>query len=360
MRLLCNVHEKSEADKISHFLHTKGIDVRVDAEQNRDWGDSNYGALTYHVWIYEEDQAEKAYALYKSYLENPPALLNIKPEVKKTRKPILQNTATPITFYFLILCTLIFFADSLLSPEFKTGSGSQAVEPLYTSPVKKELLYDFPKAYEIMAELILQFGADQKAFSQELVQKLNETPYWQGFYEMLVSGRSLHAPLFEKIGQGQIWRLFSPILLHGDIFHLLFNMIWLYVLGMQLERHMGTVRYLSFILLTAAFTNTAQYLMSGPSFLGFSGVLCAMITYVYVRQRVAPWEGYQLQKSTFAFIMLFIFGMFALQLIAFLLRMTTGEELGISIANTAHISGAAIGVLLGITPFFINEKSGLR
>ena len=46
---------------------------------------------------------------------------------------------------------------------------------------------------------------------------------------------------------------FFPILLHADIFHLFFNMLWLIVLGKQIEQRLKTGRYVLFILLIAMY-----------------------------------------------------------------------------------------------------------
>ena len=42
-------------------------------------------------------------------------------------------------------------------------------------------------------------------------------------------------PLFEKIRQGELWRLFTPCILHRDFLHILFNMIWVWILVKQIE-----------------------------------------------------------------------------------------------------------------------------
>jgi GlpG protein len=77
-----------------------------------------------------------------------------------------------------------------------------------------------------------------------------------------------------------------------------------------------------------------------------------MLTFIWRRQTEAPWEGYQLQRSTFIFIMIYIFSMFAMQALAFILEVFTGNTLSTAIANTAHLSGAAIGLLLARMPLF--------
>lgn len=369
MRLLCTMKDHKQAETLHHYLTHKGISNQVDRERNSDWGSDDYGAEAYHVWIIDEDQTEKAYSLYDEFLANPPQNVpkpqsaTPKPMTKPVYKKASLAQSSPITFYLLVLCCMLFAIDGALSPEFKASPNStQMIEPVFTSPIKQEMLYDFPKAYAILSKLFTLFGAEWTESTANtpqaaaLIQEYKETPAWQGFYSIVVGESSWGAPLFEKIREGEVWRLVSPIFLHGDIFHLLFNMLWLYVLGTQLEVHLGASRYLSFIFLTGAISNTFQYLMGGPNFIGISGVLCAMITYVYVRQRVAPWEGYQLQRSTFLFIMLFILGMFAIQATSFLLTLWIGQGFATSIANTAHLSGALLGLILGVTPYFTSQR----
>ena len=48
---------------------------------------------------------------------------------------------------------------------------------------------------------------------------------------------------YAVVAQGEYWRLFTALFLHGGFTHLLFNVFALYVLGPPLERAMGTVRF---------------------------------------------------------------------------------------------------------------------
>ena len=54
------------------------------------------------------------------------------------------------------------------------------------------------------------------------------------------------------IAEGEWWRMFSVVLLHANITHILFNMWALYNLGPQIERELGGVRFLALYLSTAA------------------------------------------------------------------------------------------------------------
>jgi rhomboid protease GluP len=53
----------------------------------------------------------------------------------------------------------------------------------------------------------------------------------------------------ELILIGQVWRLITPVLLHGSILHLGMNMYGLYILGRGLEMYYGHGRFLLLYLL---------------------------------------------------------------------------------------------------------------
>lgn len=362
MRLLCTLKDPAQTEKLSNYLASNGVANNVSPEKNQDWGSDDYGTYVYRLWIIDEDQLDQGNALYEKFLKAPPAPV-IKITPKKTQRQAKQRIeqSGTITLYLVIVCCLLLAISTFTTPKF-TDEASNVYIPAFTSPVKKELLYDYPKAYEILSKIITLFGVEAlegKVTTPQaaaLIQELNATPYWEGIYETFLGKSNPNAPLFEKIREGEVWRIFTPILLHGDIFHLLFNMLWLYVLGRQMEGRIGAARYIAFILITAAFSNTMQYLMSGPNFIGFSGVLCAMITFIYVRLKIAPWELYNLQRSTFLFIMIFIFAMFGIQVLTLILQILTGQTLTTSIANTAHLSGALLGYLLGYTSWFAKRK----
>jgi membrane associated rhomboid family serine protease len=48
---------------------------------------------------------------------------------------------------------------------------------------------------------------------------------------------------YAVVVQGEYWRLFTALFLHGGITHLLFNIFALYILGPPLERSIGTIRF---------------------------------------------------------------------------------------------------------------------
>jgi membrane associated rhomboid family serine protease len=53
------------------------------------------------------------------------------------------------------------------------------------------------------------------------------------------------------VAEGEWWRIFTVVLLHGSITHLVFNMWALYVLGPQIERGVGTWPFVTLFLASA-------------------------------------------------------------------------------------------------------------
>ncbi|KAL6997864.1 Rhomboid-like protein 15 [Sarracenia purpurea var. burkii] len=94
------------------------------------------------------------------------------------------------------------------------------------------------------------------------------------------------------ISRFQVYRIYTSVLFHGSLLHVLFNMMALVPLGSELERVMGSVRMLYIIILLATSNaifhlliallaahnplHSYQYLMNECA-IGFSGILFSMI-----------------------------------------------------------------------------------
>ena len=244
----------------------------------------------------------------------------------------------------------------------RDSKGSEGNSYLVNIKINKALMYDYPLFYQRLSNYLdlkkyIDDDSSPKKISQlkQSEENLLNTDYWQGLYTYLPSKNFtaiLTTPKFEKIREGQVYRLVTPAFLHADVFHLFFNMLWLLVLGKQIEEKIKPFKYILLIIALATFSNTVQYLITGPNFLGFSGVLCGMLTFVWMRAKVAPWEGYDIDKWTFLSLMGFIVAMSILQLVSLLLNLYFQINLPLSIANSAHLSGAFGGYLLAKHKFF--------
>lgn len=219
-------------------------------------------------------------------------------------------------------------------------------------------MYDFPEALEYANELAVQYTITKETKLESLpepakllLKKIEKNPIWPGIYYVVLNWKDrselFKAKLFTKIQNGEIWRVVTPTILHVEFLHLLFNMLWLWMLGKMMEKNMKSFNYILFIAVTAVITNTLQYIVTGPFFMGFSGVVAAMAGYIWIRKKIAPWEIYSIDFGTLIFLWVFIFGMFALQVVAFFLQILHIVSFQLNIANTAHVSGVFLGMLLG-------------
>lgn len=77
--------------------------------------------------------------------------------------------------------------------------------------------------------------------------------------------------------QGQIWRLITPVFLHGSILHLGFNMYALYLFGPGLERHFGPARFLALYLLSGFAGNVLSFIFSTAPSLGSSTAIFGLL-----------------------------------------------------------------------------------
>lgn len=136
-----------------------------------------------------------------------------------------------------------------------------------------------------------------------------------------------------EIGDGQFWRLFTPIFIHFGIMHLAFNMLWLYDLGNMIEDRKGGWFFGIFVAVTAAISNLVQFLGWGPVFGGMSGVVYGMLGYAWMKTRYDPNSRLFLHKTTVTMMLVWFF------------LCWTGI-MG-PIANGAHTAGLIVGVVWG-------------
>ncbi len=139
---------------------------------------------------------------------------------------------------------------------------------------------------------------------------------------------------FGQILQGQLWRLITPTFLHFSELHLIFNCLWLWLLGGHIELKQGRVTLLSLFFIIGIGANIAQYLISGPHFGGLSGVVYGLFGYVWLQGLFNPKSGLHLEKQLVLFMLVWL-----------VLGWTNFFGL-LSIANTAHNVGLILGLII--------------
>jgi len=155
-----------------------------------------------------------------------------------------------------------------------------------------------------------------------------------------------------QIVRGQrLWTLVTSMFLHGGFFHIIGNMLYLWIFGNNVEDSMGHVRFLVFYLLCGlaaaalqiAFQPDSPVPMVGASG-AIGGVMGAYIV-LYPRVRVHMLVVLGFYVTTIAVPAAFMLGYwFLLQLLGG--AMDIGARPGGGTAFWAHIGGFAAGMLL--------------
>jgi len=374
MRFLGNISNENQAQKIALFLQSKGIESHSEASF-----EAVTGYMNYQLWIIDEDKVPEATIYFDRFKKDPSSSefdvpISLQQVEKEQNSPeraqeegavemeeTESRSSTPLTLFFLSLCIFLFIWST--AEEVSMEQRGFARWPFSMTSLQAKLMYDLPAPFESFQKLIQSLPLDQKFNTlppqiQAKFENPEPVPFWQGIYKWLIlkinhqDTTLVEGPLFTKIFQGEIWRLFSSCFLHGGFFHILFNMLWLWILGRPIEERIGFKRTLILTILAAIGSNTAQYLVSGPLFLGYSGIIMALACFIWMRQKLAPWEGYPLNRSTLYFLVLFIGAIFLLSFISFFLQIFTNNPLSPNIANTAHIVGGVIGACLARFKYF--------
>lgn len=146
--------------------------------------------------------------------------------------------------------------------------------------------------------------------------------------------------------QWQLWRWFSHALLHFSVVHIVFNSLWWWQLGSDIEHKLGVSRLLRLFLLSAACSGLAQFYSSGAYFGGLSGVVYALLGYLWLLGKRAPELGVAVPNGIARFMLLWL-------VIGYI-------QPFIPIANEAHLFGLIVGLVLGYVDVWLLSDSARK
>ena len=142
----------------------------------------------------------------------------------------------------------------------------------------------------------------------------------------------------------QPYRLIGPAFFHFSWLHVVFNTMWWWQLGGNIEKVMGKWQLINILLISAIISNLAQFMASGNNFGGLSGVVYALVGYVWWMKWLAPEKGLEISKSIVGFLLFWI-------ILGFM------DVLPINMGNTAHLTGLICGCILAFfNARFSNNK----
>jgi len=139
-------------------------------------------------------------------------------------------------------------------------------------------------------------------------------------------------PIAILLDTGQWWRILGPALIHFSVLHIAFNLLWWWTLGKQIEKTFGLSSLVMLFVFSAAVSNVAQLLVSGPNFGGLSGVVYALVGCVWWLGWLKPDWGISIPKPIVGFLLVWL-------AVGYL------DVLPVHMANTAHTVGLICGCL---------------
>lgn len=153
-----------------------------------------------------------------------------------------------------------------------------------------------------------------------------------GLGQLLSNNASLIPVLVFR--NGQIWRLITYIFLHGDPMHLLFNMLALWMFGVEIEERWGTKRFVVFYFISGVGAGLLSFFMWEASIIGASGAILALLTvyaYYYPNRKI---------------LMFFIFPVkvwIAVVIIGAISILMAGS--GSNVAHLTHLGGIVVAII---------------
>ncbi|WP_323951425.1 rhomboid family intramembrane serine protease GlpG [Aeromonas caviae] len=141
-------------------------------------------------------------------------------------------------------------------------------------------------------------------------------------------------PTLAQFTDWQAWRYVTPAFIHFSVLHLVFNLLWWWYLGGQIEQRLGSGKLFILLIVGAALPNIAEFFVSGPRFGGLSGVVYALLGYSWLRTRLQPDCGLAMPPALMGFMLVWL-------VLGFL------DMLGTPTANIAHLVGLLIGLAQG-------------
>ncbi|MFC0179386.1 rhomboid family intramembrane serine protease GlpG [Thorsellia kenyensis] len=129
----------------------------------------------------------------------------------------------------------------------------------------------------------------------------------------------------------QIWRFISHAFLHFSLLHLLVNSMWIWYLGLQVEKQLGASKLLLLFLFSAFLSGYGQNLSNGHIFGGLSGVVYALTGFCWLYGLLLPKKELYLPNAILIFSIVWI-------VIGY------GNVLPMNIGNEAHLIGLVVGL----------------
>jgi GlpG protein len=139
-----------------------------------------------------------------------------------------------------------------------------------------------------------------------------------------------------QIRAGAFWAFFTSVFVHLELWHLVFNLYWLYLLGSALERAIGLWRWLAFFVAASFVSSGAEFALADSTGIGASGVVYAMFGFMWLTRKRFPAFAVVLTPRNI--------GLFFIWLVSCVV-MTVAQVW--VVGNAAHGAGLLFGIAVG-------------
>lgn len=298
MRKVGSLSNEDQAEKFRHILLADGIEVHFADEDDQ----------SLDVWVIHDRDIWQARELLAQFMDSPDhESFKSRAQLGRVKKQQSQVIHAATRFRNVNVRTKVFFR-----PRFDSQ--------FYTTMSLIIMCAGF---------FVLQYFDKERWLRHQLSISQDPLSYLMGVRNLI------------EVQQGQIWRLVTPIFIHADFFHILFNMMWLYQFGRQIEEVKGSLHLLMIIIAIAIPSNMAFYYVAGPSFGGMSGVIYGLVFYMWISDRLRYPATFQVDPNLVQFFLIYY-------VICWVLSV-----MGFGVANTVHGVGALMGL---VCAFFVTGE----
>lgn len=331
MRRIGTSQDGSAARRFCDYLLTLDIDATTDANDvpaGSDWD----------IWIRNEEDVEQARAEWAEFQRAPEAArYQVDKQLAKIRdKRVTEHRAR--------------VAPHRNEDEATPGVGRLGSKALghrtrgWSRPKQDNIPVTIAIiAISVIASFTSHFGQPRGDRDPSKITLEQRTYFGLSFVDR--RDYAIDGDPFGSIKKGQLWRFITPMFLHGDEFHLLFNMLWIFFLGSSIERLHGSIFLVVMVLVTQTAGMMLQVMLpdgpmipetlrGSPFAIGASGAVYGLFGYLWIRPRVEP--GYPIHLVPMNVVLML--GWLVLCL----------SPIGENVANGAHLGGLFAGILMAV------------
>lgn len=147
--------------------------------------------------------------------------------------------------------------------------------------------------------------------------------------------RKWGAPSSTDIFNGSYWGLITSNFLHTEIWHLAFNLYWIWIFGKKIESEINKIHYIFIVITAALISSLAQLGFSDSTGIGLSGIAYAFFGFLFVKGKISDeYKGFLEKKTINLFFVWLVLCVFLTQANIW------------TVGNAAHISGLIWGMAL--------------